>query len=159
MKLKKIKKLKKRIKKRIKPKRFVWPHNNLFIIALLSLIVFLALEVVIRSYNLYKEAPLVDIPSHFFAGIALATILYWIVSLTTLRKKKFVVIFFTFVGASIWEVMETLEELIIYNPPYLRDFFFWDGFWDIIVTLVGGVLAVVILHMFKKTRLLVGTRL
>lgn len=133
------------------------PNNTLFIIALFSLIFFLFIEVVIRTYALYSSAPLVDIPSHFFAGIALAAGIYWITSLTSIQRKKSVTLFLTFVGAGIWEVLETLEELVIVNPPLLRDVFFWDGFWDIIITVIGGAFALALFYILKrKTNLLKG---
>lgn len=137
-----------KVKKLIEKCRF--PNNNLFIIGLLCLVFFLLLELLIRSYNLYQHAPLVDLPSHFFAGIALGGIFYWVLSLTELKKTKSFAIVFSLIAAVIWEMMETLEELVFYNPPYLKDIFVWDGFADIIVTVIG---ALFLMMLFKYSKL------
>ena len=137
-------------KKKVKIKeQYRFPNNNLFVVALLSLVAFLLVELVIRIYNLYKTAPFVDIPSHFFAGIALGTGIYWVLSLTLIYRKKTMTILFTFIGAGIWEILETLEEIVIENPPWMKDIFFWDGFWDIIITVIGGIFALVLLNYLK----------
>jgi hypothetical protein len=136
-------------------KEYRFPHNNLFVIALLTLIAFLLVELVIRIYNLYKTVPVVDVPSHLSAGIALSIIFFWALSLTKSRRKRAMSIVFTFIAACIWEILETLEQMVIENPPWMIDYFFWDGFWDIIVTVAGGLIGLWILGMLKnKTSLL-----
>jgi len=126
------------------------PNNHLFITALLSLVFFLLLELTLRIYDLYRDAPLVDVPSHLFGGAAMAMGIYWVLSLTIVEKKKIATIVFTIIGAIIWEILETLQELLFYNPPYLMDFFFWDGFWDVIITTTGGLLALWFLGILRK---------
>lgn len=126
------------------------PNNNLFIIALISFILFLLVELTLRIYDLYRDIPLVDVPSHLFGGVAMAMGIYWILSLTGVKKKKITTMVFTLVGAIIWEIFETLQELLFYNPPHLQDFFFWDGFWDVIITITGGLLALGLLRILGK---------
>lgn len=130
--------------------RCKFPHNHLFIAAMIFLSWFLLFEVVIRTYNLYRAIPLVDIPSHFFAGIAMFTCIYWALSLTKVRHKKLAAIFFTFVGALVWEALETLEELFFEQPDHLKDIFFWDGFFDVIFTVLGGIFAISLLSFLKR---------
>ena len=141
--------MKKRISKAIK--RCRCPNNNLFITALIAFILFLLVELTIRIYDLYKDAPFVDIPSHFFGGVALFIGIFWIISLTTIKKKKFVALTLAFISAIVWEVFETLQEFVIYNPPHMKDIFFWDGFWDVIFTFLGALGGLLILY-FLKTR-------
>jgi len=136
--------------------RYRCPNNNLFILALISWIVFLVIEVSIRMYTLYATVPLVDIPSHFFAGIAIAMGVYWILSLTLVKRKKITTWIFTFVIAIFWEILETLEDLVVYNPDYLKDIFFWDGIGDIIVTLIGGIFATFLLYILRKKTILLN---
>ena len=126
------------------------PNNKLLIIALFSIILFLFLELLIRIYDLYRTAPSVDIASHFLGGIAAATTIYWLLSFTLIRNKELVTIILTLVLEAIAELIETLEELIVFNPPYLRDIFFWDGVGDIIVALVGAIFALGFLRFLKK---------
>ncbi|MFH0752058.1 MAG: hypothetical protein V1914_00495 [archaeon] len=132
-----------------------WNRDKLFVISLISVIVFLLVELTIRIYNLYKELPLVDVPSHLFAGIALGIGIYWILNIEHIPKRQGLTMTFTLAGALIWEVLETLEELVVENPPYLQDIFFWDGFFDIVVTVLGGSLGLLILYLIsKKTKIL-----
>jgi hypothetical protein len=138
------------MKKRIKMReQFRFPNNNLFIFALISLILFLSVELFLRIYNLYITVPWVDIPSHFTAGIAIASIIFWILSTAQIHKKKVFTVLFTFVAAAIWELLETLEEMVIENPPWMKDIFFWDGFWDIIVAIIGSLVALSVIKHLK----------
>ncbi len=126
------------------------PNNNLFIVALLSTIIFLLVEVTLRIYDLYRTAPWVDIPSHFTAGAALGIIFLWIVSLSGAKHKKSAVLFFVLAAGLLWEVMEILQEMVFYNPPYLKDYFFWDGFFDVIVNILGAALTIFIIYVIKE---------
>lgn len=141
------------VPKRIRlAQRYAAPHNGLFIMALFLFIAFLLFEITTRIYDLYRVLPEVDIPSHFLAGLALGAGSYWFLSMTLVSRKKVSAVAFTFVGAIIWEILETLEELVIENPNHLKDIFFWDGFWDIIVTVIGGT-AIVLFINFARGRL------
>ena len=142
-------KKKAKIKERIKEK-YRCPNNELFTTALMALVVFLGVELFIRIYNLYKYIPLVDVPSHIFAGIALGTGFYWILSLNQVYRKQFTTVLFTFIGAVVWEALETLEQLVIENPPWMVDVFFWDGFWDIIITVIGGYIGLAVVNYRLK---------
>jgi hypothetical protein len=131
------------------------PNNGMFIVALVLLAAFLCIEMVIRMYNLYYHEPLVDVPSHFFAGLAIGAAAAWVWSLNEVRHKKLATLGVTLVIAIIWEILETLQELVVENPPYLKDIFFWDGFWDIIVTVLGGVFSLVFISIIRKTTKLI----
>jgi len=135
------------------------PNNGHFIIALILLIIFLLIELFLRIYNLYFHEPLVDVPSHFFAGMAIGAGVMWILALNEIRHKKLWTVFFTFVVAIVWEILETLEELIIPNPPYLQDIFFWDGFFDIVITVIGGIASLSFLYMIARTTKLLDDQL
>jgi len=128
------------------------PHNNLFITALILFIAFLFVELIARIYNLYEYWPIIDVPSHFFAGMAITCAFFWIISLSKVRHKRLSAVVLTFAIAVIWEALEIFEEKItpFTVPPFLRDYFFWDGFWDIIVTVTGGMFIFLILKLLKS---------
>jgi hypothetical protein len=126
------------------------PNNGLFIIALILLATFLFIEVVARSYELYRVFPDVDVISHFFAGMAISAGSFWVMSLNSIRRKKIASIICTFIVAVIWEILETLEETVIQNSVYLRDIFFWDGFFDIFFTVLGGIFVFAFLYIIKR---------
>jgi hypothetical protein len=126
-------------------------NNHLLVITLVFVAVFLLGELVLRIYDLYRHEPLVDVPSHFFAGIAICLAALHVMTLTSSRWRKRASVLITLAAAVFWEILETLEELVVENPPYLRDIFFWDGFWDIIVTTLGGLFALVILAVIRRT--------
>ncbi|MFH1510605.1 MAG: hypothetical protein ABIF10_02850 [Candidatus Woesearchaeota archaeon] len=132
-------------------KRCSCPNNSLFVFALVSWIWFLCFELFLRIYSLYRHAPLVDVPSHFFAGIAIFASALWYFSLTSVWNKRawsFVVVL---AAALLWEIFEKLQELVVYNPPFLVDVFFWDGFGDVLVTLTGGLAGLGILLFIKRS--------
>jgi len=152
---KRISKIKKEGKEAMQ--RCMCPNNNLFVATLIAFIVFLLVELTGRIYDLYRTVPVIDIPAHFFAGIALGIGIYWIVSLTAVKRKKMVTLTWGIIAALVWEVFETLQEFVIYNPPYLRDIFFWDGFWDVIFTFLGVLGGLLVIYQLKnKTKILDG---
>lgn len=126
------------------------PNNGLFVIAILLLVLFLVAELTLRVYNLYRQEPMVDIPSHFFAGMAIFAGVLWVTSLTRIKWRKPVTFGLTFLVALLWEVLEKLQEMIIVNPPHLIDIFFWDGVGDIIFTIIGGVFGLLLIYLVKK---------
>ena len=132
-----------------------YPNHRLFIVALISFIIFLLIELTARIYTIYKNFPPIDLATHFFGGIALGSAIYWVLSMTAVKRKKNKTILLTFTGAIIWEVMEKLQELVFINPPHNIDIFFYDGVSDIIVTVMGGIFALLLIDILKnKTNLL-----
>ena len=125
------------------------PNNGLFIAACFFLIVFLLAEITIRIFNLYKDMPVVDVPSHIFAGMAIGSGIYWITTLTKIKRKNLAALLFALLFAFFWEILETLQELVMYNPPYLVDLFFWDGVGDIVATFFGAVFALGVIYILK----------
>ena len=131
-------------------KKSRFPNNEVLIVGLIFIVFFLLIEVVLRMYNAYYHFPEVDIPSHIFAGMAILIAVYWILSVNRVKSKIIFSIFYTFIIAIVWEIIETLQELVIDNPPHLRDIFFWDGFFDIIFTIVGGLFGLVFLYILRR---------
>lgn len=147
--------LTKKLKKHLK-RTNTFPNNNLLFLALLFFIIFLLVEITLRIWDLYKHIPIVDVPSHFFAGMAIACAAYWIYTLSTTVYKKTMAIVITIVTSLIWEALEIIQERLAPDPPYLKDVFFWDGFWDTIVAILGGfiLLYIILPALKKKTNLL-----
>jgi hypothetical protein len=127
------------------------PNNDRFVIALMLLAVFLLVELFLRIYDLYYHMPEVDVPSHIFAGLAIAAAASWIISLTGSRRIVSMPLIITLAAACFWELLESLEEMVVANPPYLQDIFFWDGFFDIAFTVVGGLLFFVLIRIVRRT--------
>lgn len=145
----------KKLKNHIK-RRNHFPNNNLLFLSLFFFIIFLVVEVTLRIWDLYRHIPLVDVPSHFFAGMAIACLAYWIYSLSEISRKKLMAIIVTLIVSLFWELLEIIQDEIIPNPPYLRDVFFWDGIWDTVSAIVGGffLLFITLPYLKKKTNLL-----
>lgn len=134
-------------------------HQNMLITALYSWIIFLVYEVTIRTYHLYQTVPLVDVAGHFLSGIAIAATLFWIFNkyraakktfgikiagIKTFRIKIIWILISTLIIGFLWEILEQLQELIFYNPPYLKDVLVWDGIVDIATGLLGAGLFILI---------------
>ncbi|MFH1211169.1 MAG: hypothetical protein V1645_04630 [archaeon] len=131
------------------------PNNGLFVTSIVFLIVFLGSELMFRMYDLYRIFPEVDIISHLLSGMTLGAGIYWIFTLNSVRKKALMAVFFTFVVGVIWEILEMLEEKVVPNPPWLRDYFFYDGAFDILVMVIGSILAIDLIYMLRyKTKIL-----
>ena len=125
----------------------------LLIIALLLTAIFVSFELVLRIHDLYKPMYWVDIPSHFFAGMAIASLAIWLLHFTKGKYRNSFIMIATLLLALFWEVLEMVGEVLIPDPPYLQDFFFWDGFWDVIVTLLGGYAFIWLFDKYLKSRL------
>jgi hypothetical protein len=119
-----------------------YKRQSLLSTALSLWVVALIIEVIIRTYDLYRIAPDVDVLSHLCAGVAMAATMFWLSDKIKFPHYRFAAIIGTIVFSLLWELTETLQELVIYNPPYLLDFFFWDGFFDVIVALLGAIIFV-----------------
>jgi hypothetical protein len=79
--------------------------------------------------------------------MAVTSLAYWFLSSNFKRKIKS--IFLTFIIAVAWELSEEIEERIIPNLPHLLDYFFWDGVFDIIFMVVGGIVILIIFDLLK----------
>lgn len=141
----------KSVKKHLKRKNH-FPNNNLLFLSLFLFILFLIVEVILRIWDLYRHVPMVDVPSHFFAGMAVACLTYWIYSLAPTKHKNLLAIVVTIIISLIWEFLEIIQERLTPDPPYLTDYFFWDGFWDIIVAIGGGLFLLYIILPFLKKK-------
>jgi len=135
--------------------QFKCPNNELFISAVAMLIVFLAVELLFRVYDLYRIFPPVDIISHLLSGMTVTTGAFWVASLTKIKKKMTTALTVTLMVGIIWEILEMIDDRVTYNSPYLIDNFFWDGVLDIAMMIVGGILALRLIAFLKnKTKLL-----
>jgi len=103
-------------------------------------------------FNLFFYFPPIDIFLHFFSGMAFYFLFFWFMGFYT-KKIKFRHLWsfaLTFTFAIFWEIGEAIQELFVYNPPYLQDFFFWDGFFDIFWTLVASYVSFLIISKLRK---------
>lgn len=119
-------------------------RSRLLIAGLLGAIVFLSWETLVRTWDLYRTAPLVDLPGHFLSGLAVTALAYWF--LLWFRARRGIggrpqagAVLISFVVAMAWEGLEGIQEVVAPDPAHLRDVFFWDGFFDVIAALVGSV--------------------
>jgi len=83
----------------------------------------------------FEPYPHLDIPLHFFicfAGIILLEVYF------ELGLRDLLEIFI--VANLLFEIGEMIQDRIIPQPPAHLDFFFWDGFTDILVGLSGAAL-------------------
>ncbi|MBU1201868.1 MAG: hypothetical protein KJ583_07570 [Nanoarchaeota archaeon] len=127
-----------------------YPRSELLIITLFTFIIFLVLEDITRTYNLFYYFPPIDIPLHLLSGVATTIGFFWLLSFSKRRNKKTFAFIYTCIVAILWEIIETVQELFIQNIDYLKDFFFWDGFFDIVFMIVGGVIGIIILKLLKE---------
>lgn len=130
-----------------------FPNSNLLFLSLFLFILFLVVEVTLRIWDLYKHIPMVDVPSHFFAGMAVGCLTYWIYLMTPAKHKNLMALFITIIISLIWELLEIVQEKLLPDPPHLSDFFFWDGVWDTVVAIIGAtiLLYVILPYLRKKT--------
>ena len=119
-------------------------EQSLLSTALSLWVVALVIEVIIRTYDLYRIVPDVDVVSHLLAGVAMAASLFWLSDKLKFPHYRFAAIIGTVILSLLWELTEALQELFVYNPPYLLDFFIWDGFFDVIVAVAGAAIFVFI---------------
>ncbi|MBW3015922.1 hypothetical protein KY330_05870 [Candidatus Woesearchaeota archaeon] len=145
---------------KLKKIKIKFPNHKLFILTLLSWIVFLVVELGNRIYDLYRVAPYVDLPTHFFAGVASAFFFAWLFSVSTYDTKKLKITIASLVVAGIWELLETLEEMVVIEKPYLRDVFLWDGVGDMAAAMLGVFAVLILLHyLIEKTDLIEPVKL
>ncbi|PLW80112.1 hypothetical protein C0585_04320 [Candidatus Woesearchaeota archaeon] len=134
-----------------KGKIHIHPGFETFILASISIIIFLSIELISRIRDWYRIFPYIDIFTHLLAGISLFFVAFWIGTVLKDKHKHKLAFFFVVASSIIWEIMETLEEMIVPNPPHLKDIFFWDGFFDIIFAIIGGFIAFSFILNYMKT--------
>lgn len=103
-----------------------------------AVVAFVVFEGCIRLFGWYRTAPWVDVPSHFLSGAAVTGLIYLRVSGSRVRRRLRAMTG-NLAIALVWEGLEKLDEVFTPDPPHLRDVFFWDGFWDVVFALVGGL--------------------
>ena len=129
-------------------------HLEMIILGLFLAVVFISFELFLRIHDLYRVAYWVDVPSHLFGGMAVASLALMTLDLTKFRLRKTYSFFTVFFVSIMWEILETIDDYITPDQPlYLKDYFFWDGFFDIIFTLVGGITFLVIFNVYLEKKL------
>ncbi|MBW3017053.1 hypothetical protein KY316_01670 [Candidatus Woesearchaeota archaeon] len=116
-------------------------YSNYLIFSLSMYVIYLVYEVTLRIYDLYMVTPVVGAPSHFFAGLGTGALLFLVFKSHNFRRVKTLSVFCSFLIAGLWELLEHVQEMIFYNPPTMIDYFFWDGFWDMVLFVLGSILA------------------
>lgn len=129
-------------------------RSRLLIAALLCAVVFLTWETMVRTWDLYRTAPLVDLPGHFLAGCASSALAFWYVQRRRSRRNRTEKPYGWAIGISIaiallWELVEKVQEVVSPDPAYLRDVFWWDGFFDVVAGTAGAVLVFPILRWLR----------
>lgn len=129
-------------------------RSRLLIAALLGAVLFLGWETTVRSWDLYRTAPLVDIPGHFLAGVASSALGYWYFQRRRSRKNRtdkpyVLAVIVSLVVAFAWEAIEKAQEMVAPDPAHLRDVFWWDGFWDVVASTVGAIVVFPILRWLR----------
>jgi hypothetical protein len=132
--------------------------ENLFALMTISFIVFLVSELFFRIFALYQHFPPVDIPSHFMVGFASTIGLYWVFVTRKNKWRKSLALLINFGIALLWEILETMEDNLTAQAHYLRDFFLWDGFFDIVTAMIGGFVAIGVLYLLSKRHFLRGLK-
>jgi len=124
---------------------------RLLVAALLLCVIFLSWEVIIRTWDMYRRFPLVDLVAHFLAGMAMAALAYrWSLQRVTANPRREAVLV-TAALALAWEGVELVQERLWPDPPWLQDVFLWDGVTDILASLVGAVLVFPLLRLARRT--------
>jgi hypothetical protein len=114
-------------------------RSRLLIAALIFSLAFFVHETIVRTYDLYRNAPWVDIPGHVLAGMAAGALFYWILHGLGAASAHRRAVITTFVLALLWEGVEMLQEVLWPDPLWLRDVFWWDGFFDVFFTTLGAL--------------------
>ena len=112
----------------------------------LAIVGFAAVEGTIRLLDLYRTTPWVDVPSHFLSGFAVTAVVYRYARVEDGRRRPRVALAGNVVIALVWEALEALDEVLTPDPPYLQDVFWWDGFWDVVSALVGGLVFLAVMR-------------
>jgi len=139
----------KKLKEQLRDAKEDARKHSLMITALYLWLLLAVYEIHLRTYDLYRTLPEVDLLGHFLGGIALAATFIWIAQKLNRKHYAWFAMIGTLVASLVWEAGEKIQELIFYNPPYLIDVFFFDGVIDIILALVGAA-TFLLIKLFKK---------
>ena len=118
-------------------------------------VVFLGWETIVRTWDLYRRAPLVDLPGHFLAGCATTALAFWFFQRRRSRRNRTdkpyaLAIWVSVAIALAWEGVETIQEILWPDPEHLRDVFWWNGFTDVIAATVGAACVFPILRWLRR---------
>lgn len=130
-------------------------RSRLLIAGLVGAVVFLSWETVVRTWDLYRTAPHVDLPGHFLSGMAATALGYWFLVWMRARRgltgKPYAgAIVISLIIALAWEGIEAIQEVVAPDPPHLRDVFWWDGFFDVVAAMAGSFVVFPLLRWFRK---------
>jgi len=114
-----------------------------------GLVVFLfaaILDGTARAIGWYATHTVIDVPIHFAWSMALAIILFLYFELDARDVFEVMII-----GNILFEVGEMIHDKIIPQPPHHIDIFFWDGFSDILIGMIGVTVGWIIFqHTIKQ---------
>lgn len=110
-------------------------NQNQFYFTIVSIITFFSVETIARMYDFYTIYPMYDLLSHFLFGCGFYSILILFRYIKFNQFKKSLKYYF--IIALIWELLEIIGDKILITSDSMRDFFFWNGFNDIILGLIG----------------------
>lgn len=104
-------------------------------------------EIFVRYNNFFLSHPWVDFPMHFLWGITFYLGFTRMFSLTHA---------WGFVGVTLWQALweagEEIGDVIIAQPAYMQDYFFWNGFLDTTMNLLGAVFAYGVLRYMQNKK-------
>ncbi len=115
------------------------------IVFVCTLLFSIALEIYVRAFGIFGLWPPIDNFMHFFWGlnIFLFVVLY-------LRWKPLDALLVVLAWQWIWEAGEILTDILITQPDFMLDPFFFDGIKDTIFDAAGGMLAWGILRIMPQ---------
>lgn len=119
--------------------------KNRTTLALILVLPFILMEWYMRANGLYATMPYLDKPVHFLFGVGVAGIVYLIYSK---EHNPRLVLWWAFILSMIWEMMEIIGDQVIPQSAGMTDLFFFDGFFDIVVSVIGAYLT----YLFIKKR-------
>lgn len=105
------------------------------------------LEFCVRYFNLWNTIPYCDKIMHFFWGLNIFLIL-----VIMFKWKPRDALIGVFVWQMFWELGEMIEDMLVEQPAYMFDYFYFDGIKDTITDLVGGIAGWLTLGLFKNQK-------
>ncbi len=132
------------------------PHNGLLIFVLAMFVLLLVIDDLVRTFNVFFYWPPIDIPIHLISGMAVSAAFFWLFGFyDNIKNRKILSLFASFLTFVLWEIVEDIQEFFFVNPPHMLDYFFWDGFFDILWSFAGSIFVFWVLSAVrKKTSLL-----
>ena len=113
-------------------KKKISENPRLATITLVTIVCAFILDASARLLFWYETYPNIDIAIHFGWGVGMSLVLFLFSKLRTRDVFEIMII-----GNLLFEFGEMWQDKILPQPAYMKDVFFWDGFFDIVVGLIG----------------------